>query len=112
MSAVDRTRYAAKLFADIASPPMSFSSSPKDGAFGCPWQPVIGNTGLRAQLASDLGAAVRPHMPNRIVGGDAGGLHSRHDAMLAAEVGADYVMFGEPDAAATFPRVGSGHPSL
>jgi len=33
--------------------------------------------------------------PERIVG--AGGLHSRHDAMLAAESGADYVMFGEPD---------------
>ena len=26
-----------------------------------------------------------------------GGLTSRHDAMLAAEAGADYVMFGEPD---------------
>jgi thiamine-phosphate pyrophosphorylase len=34
--------------------------------------------------------------PERIAG--AGGLASRHDAMLAAEAGADYVMFGEPDA--------------
>jgi thiamine-phosphate pyrophosphorylase len=34
--------------------------------------------------------------PDRIAG--AGGLASRHDAMLAAEAGADYVMFGEPDA--------------
>jgi thiamine-phosphate pyrophosphorylase len=33
--------------------------------------------------------------PDRIAG--AGGLHSRHDAMLAAESGADYIMFGEPD---------------
>jgi len=33
--------------------------------------------------------------PDRIAG--AGGLHSRHDAMLAGESGADYVMFGEPD---------------
>ena len=33
--------------------------------------------------------------PARIAG--CGGLDSRHDAMLAAEVGADYVMFGEPD---------------
>jgi thiamine-phosphate pyrophosphorylase len=33
--------------------------------------------------------------PDRIVG--AGGLHSRHDAMLAAEAGVDYVMFGEAD---------------
>jgi thiamine-phosphate pyrophosphorylase len=32
----------------------------------------------------------------RIVG--CGGLHTRHDAMTAAERGADYVMFGEPDA--------------
>ena len=33
--------------------------------------------------------------PARIAG--CGGLHTRHDAMLAAERGADYVMFGEPD---------------
>ena len=33
--------------------------------------------------------------PDGIVG--AGGLLSRHDAMQAAEQGADYVMFGEPD---------------
>ena len=32
--------------------------------------------------------------PDRIAG--ASGLSSRHDAMLAAEAGADYVMFGEP----------------
>ncbi len=39
--------------------------------------------------------------PERIVG--AGGLATRHDAMLAAEQGADYVMFGEPDAAGERP---------
>ena len=33
--------------------------------------------------------------PERIAG--CGGLSSRHDAMVAAEAGADYVMFGEPD---------------
>ena len=33
--------------------------------------------------------------PDRIAG--AGGLGSRHDAMLAGETGADYVMFGDPD---------------
>lgn len=33
--------------------------------------------------------------PERIAG--CGGLNSRHDAMSAAEAGADYVMFGEPD---------------
>ena len=39
--------------------------------------------------------------PARIAG--AGGLLSRHDAMLAAEAGADYVMFGEPDEAGRRP---------
>lgn len=34
--------------------------------------------------------------PDRIAG--CGGLKTRHDAMLAAETGADYVMFGEPTA--------------
>ncbi|MEA2987679.1 MAG: thiamine-phosphate pyrophosphorylase [Alphaproteobacteria bacterium] len=33
--------------------------------------------------------------PDRIAG--CGGLVSRHDAMVVAEAGADYVMFGEPD---------------
>jgi len=40
-------------------------------------------------------AALGTLKPDRIAG--AGGLRSRHDAMLAAEAGADYVMFGEPD---------------
>ena len=34
--------------------------------------------------------------PQRLAG--CGGLATRHDAMLAAEGGADYVMFGEPEA--------------
>jgi len=42
-----------------------------------------------------LTAALSTLKPDRIAG--AGGLRSRHDAMLAAEAGADYVMFGEPD---------------
>jgi thiamine-phosphate pyrophosphorylase len=42
-----------------------------------------------------LTAALPILKPDRIAG--AGGLHSRHDAMLAGEAGADYVMFGEPD---------------
>ena len=33
--------------------------------------------------------------PDRIAG--CGGLHTRHDAMFAAERGADYVLFGEPE---------------
>jgi thiamine-phosphate pyrophosphorylase len=47
-------------------------------------------TGIEA-LRTAIGAL----KPDRIAG--AGGLHSRHDAMLAGEAGADYVMFGEPD---------------
>jgi thiamine-phosphate pyrophosphorylase len=40
-------------------------------------------------------AALSSLKPDRIAG--AGGLRSRHDAMLAGETGADYVMFGDPD---------------
>jgi thiamine-phosphate pyrophosphorylase len=40
-------------------------------------------------------AALGTLKPDRIAG--AGGLRSRHDAMLAGESGADYVMFGDPD---------------
>jgi thiamine-phosphate pyrophosphorylase len=42
-----------------------------------------------------LTAALPTLKPTRIAG--CGGLASRHDAMLAAEAGADYVMFGEPE---------------
>ena len=55
-------------------------------------------TGIEA-FAAALGAL----KPDRIAG--AGGLRSRHDAMLAAEAGADYVMFGEP-APTPLPRAG------
>jgi len=51
-----------------------------------------------AHLAGiDAFKAAAPKLkPARIAG--CGGLSSRHDAMLAGESGADYVMFGEPDA--------------
>src|SRR3974390_1910954 len=39
--------------------------------------------------------------PDRIAG--VGGLATRHDVMIAAEAGADYVMFGEPDASGARP---------
>jgi len=45
--------------------------------------------------------AVADLKPERIVG--AGGLVTRHDAMLVAEQGADYVMFGEPPAGGERP---------
>jgi len=50
---------------------------------------------------SGLAAALRILKPERIVG--AGGLKTRHDAMVAGEAGADYVMFGEPDATGARP---------
>jgi thiamine-phosphate pyrophosphorylase len=48
-----------------------------------------------------LQAALATLKPARIAG--CGGLATRHDAMLVAEAGADYVMFGEPDAAGRRP---------
>lgn len=48
-------------------------------------------TGLAA-----LEEAVSSLKPDRIAG--VGGLATRHDSMSAGEMGADYVLFGEPDA--------------
>jgi thiamine-phosphate pyrophosphorylase len=48
-------------------------------------------------------AALTTLKPERIAG--CGGLATRHDAMVAAEAGADYVMFGEPDAAGRRPSL-------
>lgn len=53
-------------------------------------------TGIEA-----LESAIASLQPARIAG--AGGLETRHDAMLAGEAGADYVMFGEPDASGRRP---------
>ena len=50
-----------------------------------------------AALTEAIGAL----KPDRIAG--AGGLRSRHDAMLAGEAGADYVMFGDPDGRGSRP---------
>ena len=41
--------------------------------------------------------------PERIAG--AGGLTTRHDSMSAGEAGADYVLFGEPDAEGKRPAI-------
>jgi thiamine-phosphate pyrophosphorylase len=65
---------------------------------------VDGHTELIARAGADgahltgideFNAALATLKPQRIAG--CGGLDSRHDAMLAAEADADYVMFGEPD---------------
>jgi thiamine-phosphate pyrophosphorylase len=58
-------------------------------------------TGIEA-----LRAALPALKPDRIAG--AGGLRSRHDAMLAGETEADYVMFGEPEREAAGQDFGGG----
>ena len=48
-------------------------------------------------------AAIKTLKPDRIAG--AGGLGTRHEAMVAAESGADYVLFGSTEEAANIERV-------
>jgi thiamine-phosphate pyrophosphorylase len=60
-----------------------------------------GADGAHLPGADALRASVATLKPDFITG--AGGLYSRHDAMVAAEAGADYVMFGEPDASGQHP---------
>jgi thiamine-phosphate pyrophosphorylase len=55
-----------------------------------------GADGAHLTGVSALKAARGILKPERIAG--AGGLKTRHDAMIAGESGCDYVMFGEPDA--------------
>ncbi len=54
-----------------------------------------GADGAHLTGSEALSAALPALKPDRIAG--AGGLRSRHDAMLAAEANADYVMFGDPE---------------
>jgi thiamine-phosphate pyrophosphorylase len=54
-----------------------------------------GADGAHFAGVEEFQAALATLKPERIAG--CGGLTTRHDAMLAAESGADYVMFGEPD---------------
>ena len=54
-----------------------------------------GADGAHLSRIDELSAALASLKPDRIAG--CGGLATRHDAMSAAEAGADYVMFGEPD---------------
>lgn len=59
---------------------------------------LVNEAGADGTHMSDAPAVqtTRASLKERIVG--AGRLASRHDAMIAGEGGADYVMFGEPDA--------------
>ncbi|TCK23250.1 thiamine-phosphate pyrophosphorylase [Ancylobacter aquaticus] len=57
---------------------------------------TLGADGAHFDEAAALKSAAPTLRPDGIAG--AGGLRTKHDAMTAAENGADYVMFGEPDA--------------
>jgi thiamine-phosphate pyrophosphorylase len=57
--------------------------------------------GAHLDGVDSLRAALSLLKPSRIAG--CGRLLTRHDAMLAGEAGADYVMFGEPDATGERP---------
>ncbi len=61
----------------------------------------VGADGAHLTGIEAFTAAQGTLQPDRIAG--CGGLATRHDAMLAAEAGADYVLFGEPDAAGYRP---------
>ena len=62
----------------------------------------LGADGIHLEsTAEKLRAAQRVHAPRLMVG--AGGLASRHEAMLAAECGVDYVLFGSADPARERP---------
>lgn len=61
----------------------------------------LGADGVHVGDMTDLKSALGAVKPDGIVG--VGGLHSRHDAMIAGESGADYVLFGEPETGGTRP---------
>jgi thiamine-phosphate pyrophosphorylase len=61
----------------------------------------VGADGAHLTGIETFSAARAALQPERIAG--CGGLTTRHDAMLAAEAGADYVLFGEPDQAGYRP---------
>jgi len=62
-----------------------------------------GADGAHATGMAAFGEAIERLKPDRIVG--VGGLTTRHDAMVAAEAGTDYVMFGEPGTAGERPSL-------
>jgi thiamine-phosphate pyrophosphorylase len=65
----------------------------------------VGADGAHLTGIEAFTAALPNLKPDRIAG--AGGLRSRHDAMLAGESGADYVLFGEPDRRCNRPPFGA-----
>src|SRR5205085_669955 len=85
-SLVERVRFFAPLVQDRGAALLLESSGEvvlQSGADGAH------RTGI-----DQLRTALPALKPDKIVG--CGGLATRHEAMLAGEAGADYVMFGEP----------------
>lgn len=64
-----------------------------------------GADGAHLSGLEEFESAVGGLKPDRIAG--AGELESKHDTMLAAEQGADYIMFGRPDADGDRPDFGA-----
>lgn len=62
-----------------------------------------GADGAHLTGIADMEDALPSLKPDRIAG--VGGLTTRHDSMAAGEAGADYVLFGEPDARGQRPAV-------
>jgi thiamine-phosphate pyrophosphorylase len=62
-----------------------------------------GADGAHVHGVAALAEALPSLKPDRIAG--VGGLASRHDSMTAGELGADYVLFGEPDERAHRPSL-------
>ncbi len=117
--------------ADVAAVLLKFASADERGMIQCAKAiaPVVQNGGAaflldgHFEFAARAGAdganisgvealedALSTLKPDRILG--VGGLNTRHDAMMAGEAGADYVLFGEldedgerPSAEAIFERL-------
>jgi thiamine-phosphate pyrophosphorylase len=62
-----------------------------------------GADGAHLTGITDFEEALPSLKPDRIAG--IGGLATRHDSMAAGELGADYVLFGEPDARGQRPSI-------
>ena len=65
------------------------------------WVARAGADGAHLAGIEAMEEALPTLKPDRIVG--VGGLTTRHDSMAAGEAGADYVLFGEPDATGQRP---------
>jgi thiamine-phosphate pyrophosphorylase len=87
--------------AKVLAPPIQDSGAALllDGAVE--WVARAGADGAHLTGIEAMEEALPSLKPDRIAG--VGGLTTRHDSMAAGEAGADYVLFGEPDAAGQRP---------